>query len=316
MHRHRRYLGKQDPLHCLYFGVVKCQLHALPLVQLGPDHAPFKIRIGIFLPQVPSPHKLHHCSGFTINKFQSQISLRSFSLTTHDQHRSLPFTILEHITQIVTGANKYQWIDGAERLEMYVPVGYHPLMIDDLLHDRYRIVDKLGYGGYSIIWLARDETVKRYVAIEIGTSSPSFPRREIEVLRALHSSRSNSSAHAGSDMDTCTALPSILDAFVIHGPNKTHAWNSRMLHADSRPRESQGSLNKSYLSNPSRPHFGCKFSDRGSICTFARFCSWRFVCHKFNRLPWAKLIVSLDLYLQNVLVGLPSTFEELSVEEF
>jgi serine/threonine-protein kinase SRPK3 len=106
---------------------------------------------------------------------------------------------------------------------MYEPGGYHPVIIDDLLHNRSRIVDKLGYGGYSTIWLARDETVKRYVAVKIGISSPSLPRREIEVLRALHSSKSDSHAHAGSAMDTCTALPSVLDAFDIHGPNRTHA---------------------------------------------------------------------------------------------
>jgi|SRR5690242_12405169 len=105
---------------------------------------------------------------------------------------------------------------------MYEPGGYHPVMIDDLLHNRYRIVDKLGYGGYSIIWLARDEIVKRYVAVKIGTSSPSLPRREIEVLRALHSSRSNSHAHANSDMNAYTALPNMLDTFDIHGPNGTH----------------------------------------------------------------------------------------------
>jgi serine/threonine-protein kinase SRPK3 len=117
---------------------------------------------------------------------------------------------------------EYRWIDGVERLDMYEPGRYHPVMIDDLLHNRYRIVDKLGYGGYSTIWLARDETVKRYVAVKIGISSPSLPRREIEVLRALRSSRSSSHAPANSDMNACTALPSILDAFDIHGPNGTH----------------------------------------------------------------------------------------------
>jgi serine/threonine-protein kinase SRPK3 len=117
---------------------------------------------------------------------------------------------------------EYHWIDGVERLDLYEPGGYHPVIIDDLLHNRYRIVDKLGYGGYSTIWLARDETVKRYVAVKIGISSPSLPQREIEVLRALHSSRSNSHAPAGSGMNACTALPSILDTFDIHGPNGTH----------------------------------------------------------------------------------------------
>jgi serine/threonine protein kinase len=116
----------------------------------------------------------------------------------------------------------YRWIDRVERLELYKPGGYHPVMIDDLLHHRYRILDKLGYGGYSTIWLARDETAKRYVAVKIGISNPSPPRREIQVLRALHSAKSDSHAPAGSDVNACTALPSILHAFDIHGPNGTH----------------------------------------------------------------------------------------------
>jgi hypothetical protein len=32
---------------------------------------------------------------------------------------------------------KYNWIDGAESLENYMPGGYHPIMIGDILHDRY-----------------------------------------------------------------------------------------------------------------------------------------------------------------------------------
>lgn len=42
---------------------------------------------------------------------------------------------------------RYDWIDGAEPLEKYRPGGYHPVMIGDMLHQRYRIVDKLGFGG-------------------------------------------------------------------------------------------------------------------------------------------------------------------------
>jgi serine/threonine-protein kinase SRPK3 len=32
---------------------------------------------------------------------------------------------------------EYRWIDRVERLELYEPKGYHPVMIDDLLHNRY-----------------------------------------------------------------------------------------------------------------------------------------------------------------------------------
>ncbi len=117
---------------------------------------------------------------------------------------------------------EYDWIDGVERLDMYEPGGYHPVMIDDLLHDRYRIVDKLGFGGYSTIWLAQDDQQKRYVAIKVGISSPPLPRREPSILRALSGSRSTSQAvHAA--FDARDTIPSILDEFNIQGPNGTHA---------------------------------------------------------------------------------------------
>lgn len=113
---------------------------------------------------------------------------------------------------------QYHWIDGVEHLELYEPGGYHSAMIDDLLHNRYRIVDKLGFGGYSTIWLARDETAKRYVGVKIGISRPSLPRREPEILRALSGSGSSSEANC----DAGAAVPTILDAFNVCGPNGTH----------------------------------------------------------------------------------------------
>ncbi|KAK2064704.1 hypothetical protein LY76DRAFT_622334 [Colletotrichum caudatum] len=77
----------------------------------------------------------------------------------------------------------YNWIDGVERLDKYKPSGYYPIMIDDLLNGQYRIVDKLEFGGYSTIWLAQDQRLKRYVAIKVGVSSPSLSRRKPRMLK-------------------------------------------------------------------------------------------------------------------------------------
>jgi serine/threonine-protein kinase SRPK3 len=182
-----------------------------------------------FVPAYFYPRYYHHTSFTTVQALQS---------TNNEVRFPSGRSALRHVTNLGHSRSQfstmslrsspepsieYRWIEGVERLEMYEPGGYHPVMIDDLLHNRYRIVDKLGYGGYSTIWLARDEILKRNVAVKIGISSPSLPRREIEVLRALYSSRSNLHAHTGSVMDSCTALPSVLDAFDIDGPNGTHA---------------------------------------------------------------------------------------------
>jgi serine/threonine-protein kinase SRPK3 len=100
---------------------------------------------------------------------------------------------------------RIQWVNGVERLELYQPGGYHPLLIDDLLdHSRYRITDKLGFGGYSTIWLARDEQLNRYVAVKINISDHPRSRSVCHVLRKLASKR-----------EAADLLPTILDDFEI-----------------------------------------------------------------------------------------------------
>jgi hypothetical protein len=70
---------------------------------------------------------------------------------------SYPSTATSHSDEDSRDRNfQYNWIDGAESLEKYKPGGYHPIMIGDILHKRYRVVDKLGFGGYSTVWLAHD----------------------------------------------------------------------------------------------------------------------------------------------------------------
>lgn len=119
-----------------------------------------------------------------------------------------------------TSSVEYRWIDGVEHLELYKPGGYHPVAINDLLHNRYRIVDKLGFGGYSTIWLARDEIENRYVAVKIGISSTSLPQRERQILKALNGPESISQ-QSRTAPDTAT-VPIILDSFDVRGPNGTH----------------------------------------------------------------------------------------------
>lgn len=44
-----------------------------------------------------------------------------------------------------------------ERLDRYCEGGYHPVNLGDKFKDgRYEVVHKLGWGGYSTVWLAKD----------------------------------------------------------------------------------------------------------------------------------------------------------------
>lgn len=59
----------------------------------------------------------------------------------------------------------------SEDLELYEPGGFHPVHLDDLYDSRYRIVQKLGSGGFSTVWLAEDTAdesqLSRWVALKI-----------------------------------------------------------------------------------------------------------------------------------------------------
>ena len=49
----------------------------------------------------------------------------------------------------------------------YRPGGFHPVALGDTLKDgRYQIQHKLGYGGFSTVWVARDH---RHVAALLTT---------------------------------------------------------------------------------------------------------------------------------------------------
>ena len=38
----------------------------------------------------------------------------------------------------------------------YCPGGYHPVRIGEVYADRYKVIQKLGFGRYSTVWLAQD----------------------------------------------------------------------------------------------------------------------------------------------------------------
>ena len=45
---------------------------------------------------------------------------------------------------------------GVESAQCYQPGGYHPVHLGDVYCERYKVINKLGFGSYSTVWLARD----------------------------------------------------------------------------------------------------------------------------------------------------------------
>jgi serine/threonine protein kinase len=99
-----------------------------------------------------------------------------------------------------------------EDLEGYTPGGYHPTLIgDSFCSDRYIVVHKLGFGGYSTIWLALDQRLQRYVSLKILVAGASQDSREDGILNLLMKGDPN-----------CVGrqfIPALLDQFSFDGPN-------------------------------------------------------------------------------------------------
>lgn len=106
-------------------------------------------------------------------------------------------------------------LDNVEDLEAYRPGGFHPVHLGDTLAEgRYRIVHKLGFGGFATVWLAREESQNRYVALKIITAEASRDCAELKILQHLEKS---SSKQLGRNYVAFS-----LDYFQFEGPNGAH----------------------------------------------------------------------------------------------
>ena len=102
----------------------------------------------------------------------------------------------------------------SEGLENYVRGGYHPVHLGDVFEARYKVVHKLGYGGFSTVWLARDNVLQRYVAVKILSAEVSSECPELKILNYL---KQSSTDHPGRQY-----IAFLIDHFELHGPNGTH----------------------------------------------------------------------------------------------
>ncbi|KAI0853435.1 kinase-like protein [Daldinia vernicosa] len=110
---------------------------------------------------------------------------------------------------------KYQFIEDVEPLWRYSPGGLHPVHIGDQFHNRYRVVDKLGFGDSSTVWLARDNKINQLVAIKIIDGS--HKQKEADILSALRNATGRSENQRNS------FFPPVLDRFEVRGVNGVHS---------------------------------------------------------------------------------------------
>lgn len=102
--------------------------------------------------------------------------------------------------------------DNMEDLEQYEPGGFHPVHLDDYYDDnRYRIVHKLGAGGFSTVWLARDLLDKQWVGLKfiVANESEDYNSRSSAII-------------ADPTLASSELLVSPEREFWVDGPNGRH----------------------------------------------------------------------------------------------
>ena len=73
-----------------------------------------------------------------------------------------------------------------EEIELYEAGGFHPVHLGDTYDGgRYRIVHKLGSGGFATVWLARDLVNQKWVALKIVLAAQSEAVKR-KILRGMH----------------------------------------------------------------------------------------------------------------------------------
>lgn len=115
------------------------------------------------------------------------------------------------------GSSQYHKLPYTENLDDYRPGGYHPVLLgDSFKNGRYVILNKLGYGGASTVWLAHDKLEDQCIALSIIMSEG--PRGTVE--RQLGTLRHLAQGPADHPGRRNILIP--LDEFEISGPNGRH----------------------------------------------------------------------------------------------
>lgn len=104
---------------------------------------------------------------------------------------------------------------GLEHAYDYEPGGHHPVHLGDVLGDgRYRVLHKLGKGGFANVWLCRDlmSPAPKYVALKVLMSEASTE----DCRELLYSEELKGMGHESGSV--CLAL----EHFRFNGPNGSH----------------------------------------------------------------------------------------------
>lgn len=105
-----------------------------------------------------------------------------------------------------------------EDSEDYCKGGYHPVSVGETYNNgRYVVVRKLGWGHFSTVWLSRDTTTGKHVALKVVRSAAHYTETAIDEIKLLNRIVQAKPAHPGRKH-----VVSLLDSFEHKGPNGVH----------------------------------------------------------------------------------------------
>jgi len=111
-----------------------------------------------------------------------------------------------------------------EDIEDYQPGGYHPISIGDTFDQgRYRILHKLGFGGSSTVWLARDQWEEgdqsRIVTLKAMRADVPSSKVPSEIPELAISQKLRAFLPPSESVNF-----QIVDHFFVQGPNGSHLF--------------------------------------------------------------------------------------------
>lgn len=105
-----------------------------------------------------------------------------------------------------------------EDSEDYCKGGYHPVQIGEKFKDgKYTVVRKLGWGHFSTVWLSRDNSSNKHVALKVVRSASHYTETAIDEIKLLQKIVQANPNHPGRKY-----VVSLLDSFEHKGPHGVH----------------------------------------------------------------------------------------------
>ena len=157
-------------------------------------------------PQTPLP--LHSNLSTKLQLLLRQ-HLRTPRRSTHRLHRLATMSASPHYERIDPS-----YLIEEETVSGYNPKHYYPVKLGMVLHQRYKIIGKLGFGSASTVWLCRDlQKQHEYVALKVYINSSKY-HRELPIYEEINNLQTT---HEGRKY-----VRKMFDSFELEGPHGTH----------------------------------------------------------------------------------------------